>query len=517
MQVLEKKYLIDVNENDLKRLIPLQTSIKKIERYKNISNGFLKIIDIDYEKSFVCYDQNKKRIETRIYVKVECQLCVNKTLFSTRIEHFFNKHCKSCGCLSSVENIIENNIKNNDNYKINGWIIKRIRHDLTRKSPINKNGRSHKYVYVECICPKCGKNTIVMYDNIRRKKGFQISCGCSSKIDQAIINNIIGKKFGRLLVEKYLGFYKDENRNKKTVHWFECLCDCGNKHRVEYFKLIRGSCRSCGCLLTETRIKHNISGEPLYSRWRHMNRRCYEQTDDHYKNYGARGIYVCDEWIESRYLSENVKKLYSKKELNEIDRIHFCNFKSFVERYCKKVLNLTVEEAIIDGYTNDRIDVDGPYAPWNCRYVLNIDQSRNKVKSIFVTYKGYRFSIVELLKPFFGIEFDKNEYCKLYDKLKIRNYDINVFFNDYPELHDNLDKWLMKKEKELTKILNDNVKMIGLKLIKLGFSLVRDFLNKDNNHNLYCYKPEWQIGINKRLNPNNIVVDSNGKKYIKCE
>jgi hypothetical protein len=78
-----------------------------------------------------------------------------------------------------------------------------------------------------------------------------------------------------------------------------------------------------------------------YKRWYGMRNRCYLKTDKSYLNYGARGIYVCSEWL----VYENFKKW-------------------FWDNY-------------IEGYSIDRIDNDGPYAPWNCRFADRKTQSLN--------------------------------------------------------------------------------------------------------------------------------------------
>jgi len=100
--------------------------------------------------------------------------------------------------------------------------------------------------------------------------------------------------------------------------------------------------------------KHGLSGHPIYQVWYGMNRRCYNKNCYSYRNYGGRGISVCDEW------RNNVKI--------------FADW-AFKNGY-KKELQI------------DRIDNYGNYEPSNCRFVTNKKNSRNRRTNHLVTYKG---------------------------------------------------------------------------------------------------------------------------------
>lgn len=109
--------------------------------------------------------------------------------------------------------------------------------------------------------------------------------------------DLAGQKFGRLIVVK-----RAENRRGR-VRW-RCLCDCGNETIVGARNLKSGNTRSCGCYRREkTRMLNFVHGafcgrrqNPLWTVHHDMLKRCYNKNDSGYKNYGARGITVCDKW-----------------------------------------------------------------------------------------------------------------------------------------------------------------------------------------------------------------------------
>lgn len=186
--------------------------------------------------------------------------------------------------------------------------------------------------------------------------------------------NLEGQRFGRLTAISLT-----EKRTCGGNSIWLCRCDCGNEALVSSSSLKNGGTRSCGCLakeITSKRMKensyrttHHGSSERLYLVWKAIINRCYNEKDGRYKDYGGRGIKVCNEW----------KNDYSA-------------FRSF---------------ALNNGYkpngkygdsTIDRIDVDGDYCPENCRFVNLFVQENNRRNNHNLTYKGRTQTIAQWAK-----------------------------------------------------------------------------------------------------------------------
>ena len=111
--------------------------------------------------------------------------------------------------------------------------------------------------------------------------------------------DLTGQRFGRLTVVERAENYVAPN-GRQAARWV-CLCDCGNKTTVVGGDLRTGRTKSCGCFEQESRylsrnIIHGGFGTKLYNVWRGMKKRCYNPKNKFFKDYGGRGITVCDEW-----------------------------------------------------------------------------------------------------------------------------------------------------------------------------------------------------------------------------
>ena len=151
------------------------------------------------------------------------------------------------------------------------------------------------------------------------------------------------------------------NNGSKYKRWL-CRCICGNVKEVSQANLRRRSVKSCGCLRDELAKEqalinfstHGDTHTKLYKTHNNMLIRCNNPNTPYYKNYGAKGISVCDLWLSY-----------------EVFR----------------------DWALTSGYaehlTIDRIDSKKDYSPENCRWATMEVQQRNKPKRSLVCTSKY--------------------------------------------------------------------------------------------------------------------------------
>lgn len=167
--------------------------------------------------------------------------------------------------------------------------------------------------------------------------------------------DLTGKRFGRLIVKKL------HYSTPKRKYWL-CQCNCGNEKIIVGDHLSNGNTRSCGCLLKEfiskLNFKHgdaiNYKASKEHAIWSKMKSRCYNINDYKYKIYGARGIRVCERWLNN-----------------------YINFLYDMGR-CPT------------GCSIDRIDVNGDYSPDNCRWADAKTQAENTRRNVWLEFRGIK-------------------------------------------------------------------------------------------------------------------------------
>ena len=173
------------------------------------------------------------------------------------------------------------------------------------------------------------------------------------------MSDLRGQRFGRLLV---IGATSRNGRGYSV-----CRCDCGKHFTTRNDGLKSGETVSCGCYNKDraargdNRRTHGQAGKPLYRTWQNMKNRCYNKNVRQYKDYGGRGITVCDEWRNS-----------------------YSAFEAWARG-----------NGYEDGLTIDRIDNDGNYCPENCRWVTRDEQQINKRYNHTAEINGVRRTLTE--------------------------------------------------------------------------------------------------------------------------
>lgn len=156
-----------------------------------------------------------------------------------------------------------------------------------------------------------------------------------AEVAMPIIKDITGQKFSRLTVIAFAGRERDSHSR-----WL-CRCDCGKIKVIDRNHIVRGKTRSCGCL----KIRHGHSTTSFvsgtYHTWDAMLQRCLNPNNRNYYWYGERGITVCARWLD------------------------FANF--FADMGERP-----------EGYSIERIDVNGNYEPSNCKWIPKGEQWKNR-------------------------------------------------------------------------------------------------------------------------------------------
>lgn len=175
------------------------------------------------------------------------------------------------------------------------------------------------------------------------------------------VDAMIGRKFGRLTVEAY------HSHGAGRMLKYTCRCECGGMAICYGNNLRTGTSKSCGCLQKErtsaARTTHGKRHTRVWQAWMSMKNRCYTTSAPGYKNYGGRGISVCERWRHS-----------------------FENFYA------------DMGEQPTTKHTLERLDTNGNYEPENCEWATYTKQARNKRSNRMVDLHGDRRCLAEWIE-----------------------------------------------------------------------------------------------------------------------
>lgn len=159
-----------------------------------------------------------------------------------------------------------------------------------------------------------------------------------------ILKNETGKKYGMLTVLEF------SHKNVRSICYWRCICDCGKEYTANGMWLRKGSTTHCGC---KKGVKHGMHKSPEYSARSHMIDRCTNPKSQMWYLYGARGIKVCERWLES--------------------------FENFYEDMGARPSSF---------HSLNRINSNGNYEPSNCRWATAKAQSNNTRRNRKITAFG---------------------------------------------------------------------------------------------------------------------------------
>jgi hypothetical protein len=202
--------------------------------------------------------------------------------------------------------------------------------------------------------------------------------------------DLTGQIFGRLTVLKRVG-------KKGNNPLWECRCICGKVRQIIAYSLTSGASQSCGCLRAERlgaatnkrNFKHGKSESKIHNAWEDMKNRCTNLKCRSYKDYGARGIKVCQRWNDS--------------------------FDAFYADTGDPPEGLSLE----------RIDNEKGYGPDNCRWATQKEQCNNTRRNVFLTYQGKTQTLSQWAEEY-GI--DRRLFWR---KLKICKWPIEKIIDAY--------------------------------------------------------------------------------------
>lgn len=289
-------------------------------------SGFIDITGNRFGRLLVLGRSNHRNASGDVLWECKCD-CGNIKLATSG--NLRNGDAKSCGCLKYI-----------DYQSFIGNKYGRL--------TILSFTKNNKKVHVLC---DCGKKSLKVWSYI--KSGHTKSCGCLSK-EGRLGTDLSGQKFGRLLV---IELYEKGTHGNPTL--WKCICDCGNIKYCVTGALQHGGNTSCGCM--QGHPTHGDWNLRIRRIWVGMIARCYRTGATSFKNYGAKGISVCEDWQDYKVFKEWA-------------------YGSGYE-----------DHLTLDRYPNKK----GNYEPGNCRWATYKQQANNKSNNTILSIDNESKTISE--------------------------------------------------------------------------------------------------------------------------
>ena len=196
----------------------------------------------------------------------------------------------------------------------------------------------------------------------------------------------------QLILLQDLGMLYPKETSNQKYRFGLYKCYCGNEFKASLSNIKNNNIKSCGCLKKELIAKrnklnsttHGLTTHRLYNTWNNIINRCNNQKSKDYKNYGGRGIKVCDRWL---------------------------NVENFINDMFPSYKN---------GLSIDRENNDLGYSKDNCRWATKEVQHRNTRKIRKSNTSGYR-----------GVSFYKSNN-KWAVRINVNKKDIHLGYYDNP-------------------------------------------------------------------------------------